>query len=72
MKLERMRAAAQTEFPKVNPLKRNHSVSNISAPIPEKKRIPQKTAPRALACRFGDRSIRVSVGVWLPNLSEWN
>src|ERR1700747_3566461 len=46
VKLERINAAAQTELPKARPLKRNHSVSKISAPIPEKKSNPESTATR--------------------------
>src|SRR5438552_8229569 len=46
MKLERINAAAQTELPKARPLKRNQSVSKISAPIPEKKSNPESTATR--------------------------
>jgi hypothetical protein len=46
MKLERIRAAAQTEFPKARPLSRSQSVSKMSAPIPDKKRIPDRIAMR--------------------------
>src|ERR1700757_347107 len=48
MKLERISAAAQIELPNAKPLNRSHSVSKISAPMPEKKRITQKTATRPL------------------------
>lgn len=48
MKLERISAAAQTELPNANPLTRNHSVSKISAPMPEKKRTTQTIAMRAV------------------------
>ena len=48
MKLERISAAAQTELPNANPLTRNHSVSKINAPMPEKKRTKQTIAVRAV------------------------
>src|SRR4029077_7152094 len=48
MKLERISAAAQTELPNAKPLSRSHSVSKIRAPVPEKKRTPQRTATRPL------------------------
>ena len=48
MKLERISATAQTEFPNAKPLSRSHSVSKISAPVPERKRTAQKTATRPL------------------------
>jgi hypothetical protein len=44
MKLERISAAAQIELPNARPLNRNHSVSKINAPVPEKKSTPQRTA----------------------------
>src|SRR5947209_15457889 len=46
MKLERMRAAAQTELPKARPLTRSHSVSKINALTPDRKRIPETIAVR--------------------------
>src|SRR5215475_6728477 len=46
MKLERISAAAQTELPNAKPLRRSHSVSKISAPVPERKRTAQKRATR--------------------------
>src|SRR5215510_1869347 len=48
MKLERISAAAQIELPNAKPLSRSHSVSKISAPVPERKRTTQKTATRLL------------------------
>jgi len=48
MKLERINAAAQTELPNARPLRRNQRVSNISAPIPDRKRMPERTATGAL------------------------
>jgi len=50
MKLERINAAAQIEFPNANPLNRSHNVSKMSAPIPDRKRIPERIATRTLAC----------------------
>src|SRR2546430_2239799 len=48
MKLERISAAAQAELPNASPLNRNHSVSKISAPMPEKKRRAQTIAVPAV------------------------
>src|SRR6266513_4200685 len=42
MKLERINAAAQTELPNASPLSRSQSVSNMSAPIPDRKRTPER------------------------------
>jgi hypothetical protein len=56
MKLERINAAAQTELPNARPLNRNHKVSKISAPIPDRNKIPERIATRALARRFGERA----------------
>jgi hypothetical protein len=52
MKLERIRAAAQTEFPKARPLSRSQSVSKMSAPIPDRKRIPDRIAMRIFLFLF--------------------
>jgi hypothetical protein len=46
MKLERIRAADQIELPKVKPLRRSHTVSKISEPIPERKRTLDRIATR--------------------------
>ena len=46
MKLERINAAAQTELPNARPLNRNHKVSKMSAPIPERKSNPENTTTR--------------------------
>ena len=46
MKLERINAAAHTELPNASPLKRNHNVSKISAPMPDRKKIPDRIAVR--------------------------
>jgi hypothetical protein len=54
MKLERINAAAQTELPNARPLNRSQSVSNMSAPIPDRKRIPERMAMRALALSLRD------------------
>ena len=56
MKLERINAAAQTELPNARPLNRNHKVSKISAPMPDKNRIPEKMATRAVARKFCERA----------------
>ena len=52
MKLERIRAAARTEFPKAKPLSRSQSVSKMSAPIPDRKRIPDRIAMRICVFLF--------------------
>jgi hypothetical protein len=46
MKLERIKAADQTELPKAKPLKRNQSVSKSRALHPERKRMPERIAMR--------------------------
>ena len=48
MKLERINAAAQVELPKARPLSRSQSVSKISAPIPDRNRIAERTATGTL------------------------
>jgi hypothetical protein len=48
MKLERIKAADQTEFPKTKPLSRSQSVSKRSALQPERKRIAETIATRIL------------------------
>src|SRR5207248_10646561 len=60
IKLERINAAAQTEFPKLKPLSRSHNVSKMSEPIPERKRIPAKIATRTVAYKCGGRCRRPS------------
>jgi hypothetical protein len=54
MKLERINAAAQTELPNTIPLNLSQRVSNMSAPIPDKKRMEERMVtgalPRLLAC----------------------
>jgi hypothetical protein len=56
MKLERINAAAQTELPNAMPLSRSQSVSNMSAPMPDKNRILEKIATRAVARKFCERA----------------
>src|SRR5216117_2563014 len=53
MKLERINAAAQTELPNARPLNRNHRVSKISAPMPDRKRIPDRIAMRIVSFYTG-------------------
>src|SRR6187455_406179 len=62
MKLERINAAAQVELPKARPLSRSHSVSKIRAPVPERKRTPQRTATRPLWDLTGDACL--SRDIW--------
>ena len=52
IKLERINAAAQTEFPKLKPLSRSHNVSKMSEPIPDRKRIPERIATRIFVVLF--------------------
>jgi len=69
MKLERISAAAQTELPNAKPLSRSHSVSKINAPRPERKRIPEKTARRPPAHRFGGNSAWQERGTVIVDVS---
>src|SRR5207248_11389358 len=62
MKLERINAAAQTEFPNASPLSRSQSVSKMSAAVPERKRMPERivtgTLPRGLGICTPDETSR--------------
>src|SRR5262249_16669270 len=49
MKLERISAAAHTELPNDRPLNRNHRVSKISAPIPDRNSTAQMVTMRSVA-----------------------
>ena len=71
MKLERINAAAQTELPNANPLNRNHRVSKISAPMPDKNKIPERTATRALVRRFCERARGPGFVCDLPIIVGW-
>jgi hypothetical protein len=57
MKLERIKAADHIELPKARPLSRTHSVSKISAPIPERKRMPEKIVTAMRERTRGDCSL---------------
>src|SRR5436190_17911851 len=57
MKLERISAAAQIELPNANPLNRNHRVSKMSAPVPERNKIPERIAIRPVPAKFCERSV---------------
>jgi hypothetical protein len=46
MKLERIRAADQTEFPKTSPLRRSHKVWKMRALAPERKRTTERANAR--------------------------
>src|SRR5262249_30331763 len=63
MKLERISAAAQTELPNAKPLSRSHSVSKISAPVPERKRTPHRTATRPL-CNPTSYDVCLAQDMW--------
>jgi hypothetical protein len=65
MKLERINAAAQIELPNARPLNRSQSVSNMSAPIPERKRMAQRIATDALAWRLCDRAPYDTCDSWV-------
>src|SRR5207248_10980675 len=56
MKLERINAAAQMEFPNARPLNRSQSVSKISATIPDRKRMAERTATGTLTWTPHDRA----------------
>jgi len=49
IKLERIKAADQTEFPKANPLSRSQRVWKRSALHPERKRMAETIATRTLS-----------------------
>ena len=49
MKLERIKAADQTEFPKAKPLSRSQRVWKRSALVPERKRMAETIATRILS-----------------------
>jgi hypothetical protein len=54
MKLERINAAAQTELPNARPLSRSQSVSNMSAPTPDRKRMAERMITGVLTRRPRD------------------
>ena len=74
MKLERISAAAQTELPNARPLNRNHKVSNMSAPVPDKNSNAQKIATPSLGrgacagliCGFGCKIVLDLVCIFAP------
>src|SRR5439155_18106985 len=63
MKLERINAAAQTELPNAKPLRRSQRTSKISAPIPDRNRIPERALTRSAMERFVDPSRSVCTRV---------
>jgi len=52
IKLERINAAAQTEFPKLKPLSRSQRASKMSALMPDRNRIPERIAARIFVVLF--------------------
>jgi hypothetical protein len=61
MKLERINAAAQTELPNASPLNRSQRVSNMSAPIPDRKRMEERMVTGTLLRRL---CVRASYNTW--------
>ena len=68
MKLERINAAAQTELPNASPLNLSQRVSNMSAPIPDKKRMEERIPMRRLALRLGDDLARSQSRTFIAEL----
>src|SRR5712691_1006956 len=65
MKLDKIKAADQTEFPNASPLNRNQSVSNRSALHPDKKRISE-----IRTTRMGGKIQRPTSNVQRARLNE--